>query len=211
MKLTKEQIKGFEIREKEANCCDDFESIARELIELGNKEWAIKLFKKAELLDLDNYEIDSLANLIGDDEYGLSDKDWARKLYKKAETNAEDAHDLIQLADNIAGEYSSLNDKEWAIEILHKAVKELEESTDSNVPLSLAEVAHSLACFGDEKSGIEIFKKSEEKMDYLGGFLDLARKINDDESLGDKKWALKVFNKAKLLVKNSQDYVELAR
>ena len=31
MKLTKEQIKDFEIREKEANCCDDFRSIAEVL------------------------------------------------------------------------------------------------------------------------------------------------------------------------------------
>lgn len=210
MKLTKDQIKDFEIREKEANCCDDFYNVASELIELGNKEWAIKLCKKAELLDLDNSEIVYLASLIGSD-YGLSDKDWARKLYKKAETNAEDAHDLIQLANKIAGKYSVLEDDKWAIEILHKSIKKLEASTDSNDPNYFAGVAHNLACLGDKKSAIELFKKAEEKMDYQGGFLELAQYIHDPASIGDKEWALKVYEKAEDLAESSNDILELAK
>ena len=37
MKLTKDQIKDFEIREKEANCCDDFYNVA--IIENYRIEW----------------------------------------------------------------------------------------------------------------------------------------------------------------------------
>ena len=205
MKLTKEQIKDFEIREKEANCCDDYISLASELIELDDKNRAIKLCKKAELLDLDNYEINSLASLVGDNEYGLSDKDWTRKLYKRAEVNSVCTDDLIQLANNIAGEYSSLNDSEWAIKILHQIINDLKEADE------IIGVAHSLACFGDTETAIELFKIAENKVDYLRGFLYLAENISDSESLGDKEWAVKVFDKAKTYAENSNDYIELAK
>ena len=48
MALTKEQIKEFQEAEKEAEDACDLRSVADDIAEAGDKEWAKKVYKKAE-------------------------------------------------------------------------------------------------------------------------------------------------------------------
>ena len=48
MALTKAQIKEFKAAEKEAEDSYDYRSVADDIAEAGDKDWAKKLYKKAE-------------------------------------------------------------------------------------------------------------------------------------------------------------------
>ena len=204
MKLTKEKIKELKDRESEIDNAWDYENLASELVELGDKEWAIKLFKKAEEVSENSSEFLSLANCISNNEWGIGDRDWARRLYKEI-IDKEEELDVIQNISAGVGNEDYFNDKKWAIEILQTTIKHLESADDFQY------TAFQLALYGDKKSAIELFKKAEEKMDYLRGLLNLASQICNDESLGDKKWALKVYEKAEDLAESSSDIIELAK
>ena len=204
MKLSKEKIKELKDRESEIDNAWDYERLACELVKLGDKEWAIKLFKKAEEVSENSSEFLSLANCISNNEWGIGDRDWARRLYKEI-LDKEEELDVIQDISSGVGDEDYFNDKKWAIEILQTTIKHLESADDFQY------TAFQLALYGDKKSAIELFKKAEEKMDYLRGLLNLASQICNDESLGDKKWALKVYEKAEDLAESSNDIIELAK
>jgi tetratricopeptide (TPR) repeat protein len=204
MKLSKEKIKELKDRESEIDNAWDYERLASELVELGDKEWAIRLFKKAEEVSENSSELLSLANCISNNEWGIGDRDWAKRLYKEI-INKEEELEVIQDISSGVGDKDYFNDKKWAIEILQTTIKHLESANDFQY------TAFQLALYGDKKSAIELFKKAEEKMDYLTGLLNLASQICNDESLGDKKWALKVYEKAEDLAESSDDIVELAK
>ena len=112
-KLTKEQIEEFKQEEKESDDSSGYMYLAEEVAEAGDKEWALKLYKKAEELAENKDDYESLAESVVDDDY-LGDKKWARDLYKKAEELAEEMDDYEDLADSIE---DYLGDEEWAEEI----------------------------------------------------------------------------------------------
>ena len=77
--LTKEQIKEFTEQEKEADDSWHYKSLAGDVAEAGDKDWARKLYKKAEDLAKDSSDYRDLAKSIVDENY-LGDKEWAREI-----------------------------------------------------------------------------------------------------------------------------------
>jgi hypothetical protein len=96
--LTKEQIKEFKESEKEAEDSYDFRNVAYDIADAGDKEWAKKVYKKAEGKAEDYSDFSGLADSIHEQ---LGDKEWAKKVYKKAADKAEDFSDFSGLADTI--------------------------------------------------------------------------------------------------------------
>ena len=122
--MTKEQIKEFKATEKEAEDSDGYRSLADELAESGDKEWAKKIYGKAEEKGENCYEFIYLADSIYEN---LGDKNWSEKVYKKAEEKAEDYGDFRYLADSI---YETLGDKELAKKNYKKAEEMAADSSD---------------------------------------------------------------------------------
>ena len=178
-KLTKEQIEEFKQEEKESDDSSGYMYLAEEVAEAGDKEWALKLYKKAEELAEDKDDYQSLAESVVDDD-NVGDKEWALKLYKKAEELAEDKDDYQSLAESVVGD-DSLGDKEWARELYKKAVELVEEPDDY-------------------EGGWTV-----DSDDYE----DLADSIEDEDYLGDEEWAEEIRNKAmanyKLIVAKNFD------
>jgi hypothetical protein len=67
--LTEEQIKDFKDQEKEAEDSYDYYSLAAEIAEAGDKDWAGKLYTVAEQKAEDISVIQSLLESMGNDEY----------------------------------------------------------------------------------------------------------------------------------------------
>tara|TARA_B100000686_G_C16676819_1_gene909604 strand:- start:69 stop:1295 length:1227 start_codon:yes stop_codon:yes gene_type:complete len=85
--LTKAQIKGFKEKEKEAEDSFDFIDVAEEIAEVGDKEWAKKVYEKAEEKGKSCNDFKFLAESICEN---LSDKDWAKSLEQKAKELEDD-------------------------------------------------------------------------------------------------------------------------
>ena len=82
--LTEKQVNDFKNTEEESTDSAELRDLAENISEAGDKEWARKVYKKAEekVEDVDGFQ--ELAEDIADTDY-LGDKEWARELYKKAE------------------------------------------------------------------------------------------------------------------------------
>ncbi len=113
--VTKEEIKEFKVAEKEAKDSYDYKSVADEIAEVGDKDWAKKNYIKAEEKAEDFSEFSKLADSI--DEY-LDDKVFLKQIFQKAEKVAYDNWDLIALANSIE---EKLGDKEWVKRITKKS------------------------------------------------------------------------------------------
>ena len=132
-KLTKEKIN--ELKEEfqcgQVTASSDFQYLAESVADdsyLGDKDWVLKLYYKAEELAEESHEYRSLAKSVVDDEY-LGDKKWAIKLYKKAEELAEEKSDYQSLAESVAKDYY-LGDKDWAVKLYKKAVQLVADNDD---------------------------------------------------------------------------------
>ena len=208
--LTKEQIKEFTEQEKEADDSWHYKSLAGDVAEAGDKDWARKLYKKAEDLaeDLaeDSSDYRDLAKSIVDENY-LGDKDWARKLYKKAEDLAEDFEDYKYLANSIADE-DYLGDKEWARKLYKKAEDLAEDLSDY---LVLAEFIANKNKLGDKDWAREVYKKAENLANCLSDYCNLAGLISDKDYLGDKDWARDVYKKAEELAEEWSEYIHISK
>jgi len=206
--LTKEQIKEFTEQEKEADDSFDYRHLADSIADenyLGDKEWARKLYKKAEDLAKDSGDYKYLANSIADERY-LGDEELARKLYKQAEDLAENCDAYKYLANSIADE-DSLGDKDWAREVYKKAEDLAEDFWDY---VGLAGYVTAENKLGDKEWARKLYKKAEDLAKDSGDYLFLADSIADEYSLGDKDWAREVYKKAEDLAENSSDYRDLA-
>jgi hypothetical protein len=197
MALTKEQIKEFKAAEKEAEVSGDYRNVADEIAEAGDKEWAKKVYGKAEKNAKEYYDFIELANNI---HFNLSDKKWEKKIYKKAEGKAEDCSDFINLADSIL---EKLGDKEWAKKVYEKAEKKGEDCSDF---INLADSI--LEKLGDKEWAKKVYNKSEEKAESFREFRNLADCIH--ENLGDKNWAIKVYKKTEEKIEKFSNFRNLA-
>jgi len=156
-KLTKEQIEEFKQEEKESDDSLGYMYLAEEVAEAGDKEWALKLYKKAEELAEDKDDYQSLAeSVVGDD--SLGDKEWARELYKKAVELVEepddyeggwtvDSDDYEDLADSIEDE-DYLGDEEWAEEIRNKAMANYKLIVAKNFDNGTSQAQGNEVCIG---------------------------------------------------------------
>ena len=150
-KLTKEQIEEFKQEEKESDDSSGYMYLAEEVAEAGDKEWALKLYKKAEELAENKDDYESLAESVVDDD-NVGDKEWALKLYKKAEELAEEMDDYQSLAESVVDD-DYLGDKKWARDLYKKAEELAEEMDDYE------DLADSIEDYlGDEEWAEEIRK-----------------------------------------------------
>ena len=226
-RLTK-NFKNAEVKAKDA--CD-LKQVADNLAEAGDKQWAKKVYRKAEDKAEDSLDFNWLAYSVC---VALGDKEWARELYKKGEEKAENSLEFNWLAYSIS---ETLGDKEWAKKVFQKA-----ENNPENIR-ELCDLADSIAeTLGDREWEIKVYKKAEEIAEQYSDFYELAdsiyiklrdkewagqlyRKAEDKaedcsdflglaecicEKVGDKGWAKKVYGKAESLAEDSGDYCELA-
>ena len=104
----------------------DFKNLADSIADesnLGDKEYARELYKKAESLCEDSSNFQDLASSVAQEEF-LNDKNYASELLKHAEQLAEDPWDFRRLANSYL---SCLNDKEKAREIFKKCEKSIDD------------------------------------------------------------------------------------
>ena len=87
------------------------------MFELGDKEWATRLYKKSEGKAETSDDFRSLGNSVYKN---LGKKEWAKEIYKKAEGKAETSYDFDSLASSI----KELGDKKWA-KLVEQTAKEL--------------------------------------------------------------------------------------
>ena len=80
--LTEDQIKEFKEAEQNAEDSYDFRSLADEIVEAGDKEWAKKVYMKVESMAENTNDFRNLADSILEN---LGDQEWAKKVYEKAE------------------------------------------------------------------------------------------------------------------------------
>ena len=207
--LTKEQIDSFEKKEKdcldafeaipssgddrrvdEYNRLEDFDELIEELIQAGANNWAIKLcIGKLQCITK------SVSHRHGR-EYAVIIK-YLCKL--KQLTMAEEVLE-IALKNDFSKNVSEFKCYEW-LGISASSKKEL-----NNKPL-----------------GLEIFKKAENSADQTlidgtrtqeGSFRDfnsLADSIADEDFLGDKNYAKKVYQKAENLAESFKDFLGLGQ
>jgi len=136
-KLSKEQIEEFKAQEIEAEYLSDFTYLAEEILNEGDEDWALKIYKKAEdFIAKNKYEDDSdklcdlqsLAESISHDDY-LADKKWGETLFKKAEVLLKIFDDYKCLGDSVSEKYY-LDDKVWGKNIYKKGLELAKASTD---------------------------------------------------------------------------------
>ena len=152
--LTEDQIEEFKETEKEAEDSYDLRDLADEIVEAGDKEWAKKIYMKAESKAEGCNDFTNLAASIHEN---LGDKEWAKKLYMKAESQAGDSSDFRYLADSI---HENLGDKEWA----KKHYKKAEETAVGSFDLDCL-AGCILENLGDKEWATKLYMKNENTVD----------------------------------------------
>ena len=184
--------KNFKDAEAKAKDACDLKQVADNLADAGDKQWAKKVYRKAEDKAEDSLDLNWLAYSIS---VALGDKEWARELYKKAEDKAESSLEFNWLAYSIS---ETLGDKNWAKILFQKA-----ESTPENIR-ELCDLADSIAeTLGDREWEIKVYKKAEEIAEQHSDFYELADSIYI--KLGDKEWARQLYKKAEDKAQDSSD------
>ena len=84
LKLSDEQVKKFKERETMANSLISCRKLAVDLIEIGDKEWATHICKKAENFAVNSTDCLILGKFVKNDKY-LGNKEWAIELFKESE------------------------------------------------------------------------------------------------------------------------------
>ena len=130
MALTKEQIKEFKEEEKNASEFYEYRKIGSDLVEAGDKQWAKKLYKKAEDTAENSEDLFILAECVFEE---LSETDWAKNLYKKSEQDAKNNFEELRLLGDSLCDY--LKDKDWAKKVYKKA-ESLAENDEELTDLS---------------------------------------------------------------------------
>ncbi len=224
-------IKKFQDAETKAQDACDLKQIGDNLVYAGERQWAEKVYRKAEDKAEDSLDLNWLAYSVSE---ALGDKVWAKKLYDEAENKAESSLDLNWLAFSIT---ETLGDKSWAKRLYEKA-----ESDPDNIR-ELCDLADSISeTFADKEWQTQVYKKAEDMAKEHSEFYELAdsiyTKFGDEEwarelymkaedtaedscdlhslveslcvKLGDQEWARKVYLKAESLARDSNDFCGLA-
>ncbi len=209
MALTKEQIKEFKEREKEAEDSYDYRSVADDIAEAGDKDWAKKVYEKAEKKSEDCSDFTILADNIIEK---LGDKEWAKTFYEKAEDKAEDNDDIRALAKDV---YKNLGDQNWSNILYKKAPLTKEEIKEFKAAEKEAEdssdfrgIADDIAEAGDKEWAKKVYEKAEKKAEDFTQLNDIAYGIV--ENLTNKEWAKKVYEKAEKKAQDSGEFCDLA-
>jgi len=150
--LTKDQIKEFKKAEKDSEDFLDVARLAQDIVQAGDKEWAGKVYKKAEGKAEDTSDFRILADSIYEN---LEDKEWVGKVYKKAEGKAEDYQDFSSLTQSIQ---FYLGDKEW----LGKVYKKMEDKAEGSTDFRLLADSIDIHLEDKEWAG-KVYKKMEDK------------------------------------------------
>ena len=182
--------------EAKAKDACDLKEVADRIAEAGDRQWAAKIYKKAEDNVADSLDLNWLAYSVSE---LLGDQEWARALYRRAEDQAESSLDLNWLAYSIS---ETLGDKIWAKKLFLKA-----ESMPENIR-ELCDLADSISeVLGDEDWEIRIYKKAEEKAAEYSEFYELADRIH--AKLGDNQWAGRLFKKAEEMAEDCSDLLSV--
>jgi tRNA (guanine-N7-)-methyltransferase len=196
--LSNDEMLTKQFREAEARAKDacDLKQVADHLAEAGDRQWAAKVYQKAEDKVEDSLDLNWLAYSIC---LALGDKNWARQLYMKAEAMAESSLDCNWLAYSIS---ETLGDIDWAKKLLMKAEAKPESVRE------LCDLADSIAeIFNDKDWQVNVYKKAEDKAKEHSDFYELADSIC--VKLGDKKWAGELYKKAEGKAQDSSDLISL--
>jgi tRNA (guanine-N7-)-methyltransferase len=185
-------IGNFQDAETKAQDACDLKHIGDNLVYAGNRQWAEKVYKKAEDTAEDSLDLNWLAYSVSE---ALGDKTWAKKLYIKAEDRAESSLDLNWLAFSIT---ETLGDKEWAKKLYRKA-----QSDPDNIR-ELCDLADSISeAFADNEWQTQVYKKAEGMAKEHSEFYELADSIY--AKLGNEEWARELYKKAEDTAEDSSD------
>ena len=190
-------IKQFQDAEAKSQDACDLKQVGDNLVYAGDRQWAEKVYKKAEDKAEDSLDLNWLAYSVSE---LLGDKDWAKILYNKAIDRVENSLDLNWLAFSIT---ETLDDKCWAKKLYNKAENESENVRE------LCDLADSVfGTFDDKQWQIKIYKKAESMAKEHSEFYELADCIC--LKLGDEGWARELYEKAENTAEDSSDIHSLA-
>jgi len=187
----------FKTLETNAKDACDLKQVADQLVEADDREWARRVYKKAEENVEDCLDLNWLAYSIV---FALNDKNWAIKIYKEAEDRAENSLDLNWLAYSI---FESLGDKEWARKLFQKA-----ETKPENIR-ELCDLAESVSeILEDKEWQFKVYKKAEEEAKEFSEYYELADNVF--AKLGNEEWASELYHKAEGKAEDCCDLISLA-
>ena len=187
--------KHYKEAEETAITYSELDTLAECILEnLGDKEWATKLYMKIEETGISSY-------LAGSIHKNLGDKEWAKKIYMQLEEKAESVQHFITLADSI---HENFGDKEW----VNKLYKKVEtKAEDHGEFISLADGIHQN--LGDKERAIEFYKIADSKPGAdCDDLISHAGYIRDE--LGDEEWADRILEQAEDKVATWYDLERLA-
>ena len=190
-------IKKFQDAEAKSQDACDLKQVGDNLVYAGDRQWAEKVYKKAEDKAEDSLDLNWLAYSVSE---LLGDKDWAKILYNKAIDRVENSLDLNWLAFSIT---ETLDDKCWAKKLYNKAENESENVRE------LCDLADSVfGTFDDKQWQIKIYKKAEVMAKEHSEFYELADCIC--LKLGNEEWSRELYKKAENTTEDSSDIHSLA-
>jgi len=190
-------IRKFKHAEAQAKDACDLKMVADDLADAGDREWARKVYLKAEGRAEDSLDLIWLACSLCEK---LGDREWAREVYKKAEAKTEDSLDCNWLAYSLC---ENLGDKDWAEKLYKKA-----EVRADNIR-ELCDLADSVQDqLHNKKWAGEVYRQAESAAKDSSDFFELADHLC--EKLGDRDWAGKVYRKAEAEAEECSDLQSLA-
>ncbi len=146
---TEQFLRVIKKAESKAEVAGEYIQLADEVIEM-DKDWAVKLYQKAEKLAVDSLDLLDLEQVAVS--VCEMDKDWAIKIFKKAEMHAEDSFDHRNLAECICS-----IDKNWAKNLI--AISE-EKAKTFNDFSSLGDTYANSLYFDDKNKARDMFEKA---------------------------------------------------
>ena len=193
--LSDEQIKEFKDQENEAEDMWDYQNLAYEIADAGDKKWSKKVYQKAEeKLTEDVTDIASLACAVAN-EYGLGDFEYALDLFKKAHSSAETFSDYKTIITYLSNE-SFLDNHDFGRELL----KEAENlATTSGQYRDIADLYADDNSLSDKEYARKMYEKAEELAEGGSDFTYLAQSVVEEWNLNDKEYARKILEKAESL------------
>ena len=196
--LTDKQIAEFKKREKEdvyldiMFIVDDGISLAEDIYEAGDEDWARKIYSDAEKDE--DLTVDDCCSLAASICNTIEDKNWARKLYVRAEGISEDQYDYVEVVDGVL---DYLNDKKWGKTLCEK-LEQIADDLDAEDSVDIFGALGNAACayFDDKDWARDLYKKAVELVEDNDDYEDLADSIEDEDYLGDEDWAGEIRKKA---------------
>ena len=193
--LSDEQINEFQDKENNAEDIWEYQDLAYEIADAGDKKWSKKIYQKAEeKLTDDVTDIASLARAVAN-EYGLGDFEYAFNLFKKAQSSAQTFSDYQTIISYLMNE-SFLDKHDYGRELL----KEAENlATTSDQYRDIADLYAEDNSLSDKEYGRKMYEKAEQLAEEGSDFTYLAQSVVEEWNLNDKEYARKILEKAESL------------